>query len=213
MNQLLIGRVCRLHPFQSWYLHPNYHCCQALQSNVRTLLTSLMSKSQFQSWKRSVFKTSNAFLRLDFQELPHFRFVHKDNANGTGKVVEVLYCYTVIMRVLWDCTEISLYDWTFASGPARTFSHATPSKGLNIYITQIQTCRQRHTDMCACMHAHKHTHRHMQRYKHIHTLTDKCPAHSSLPLSTYLPPDCWFLHHSCTHHQHCTLCIYSTTCS
>ena len=29
-------------------------------------------------------KTSNAFLRLDFQKLSHFRFVHKDNANGVG---------------------------------------------------------------------------------------------------------------------------------
>ena len=43
--------------------------------------------------KRSILKTGNAFLRLDFQKLSHFRFVRKDNANGTGELAEVLYCY------------------------------------------------------------------------------------------------------------------------
>ena len=78
----------------------NHHCCQIIQSDVWTLLTSLTLKSESatasrstissarkpkncsssESLKRCVSKTSNAFLLLDFQKLSHFRFVHKDNA-------------------------------------------------------------------------------------------------------------------------------------
>ena len=93
------------HPFRSRYLHPNHLCCQLLQSGVWTLLTSLTSKSESatasrntissaqkpkirsplsESLKRSVLKTGCAFLRLDFQKLSHFRFVHKDHAKWLG---------------------------------------------------------------------------------------------------------------------------------
>ena len=122
MNWSLIGCVRRLHLFRSRYLHPNHHCCQLLQSDVWTLLTSLVSNSECataslsiissawkpenhlsssESLKRSVLKTSNAFFGLDFQELSHFRFVHKDNAKWWGEVTEVLYYY-----YLWDSREI-----------------------------------------------------------------------------------------------------------
>ena len=97
----LTGHVCRLHLFRSRYLHPNHSCCHLLQPDVWTLLTSLVSNSESatasrsiissvrkpenrsllsESLKRYVLKTVNVFLRLDFQKLSHFRFVHKDNA-------------------------------------------------------------------------------------------------------------------------------------
>ena len=129
MNRLLIGHVRRLHPFQSQYLHPNHHCCQLLQSHVWTLLTSLRSKSEsaIASWstissarkpknhlslseslKRSILKTGNMFLWLDFQKLSHFRFIHKDNAKwcggSSGSLVLLLFT-----RFSWDCVEISMY--------------------------------------------------------------------------------------------------------
>ena len=122
MNQSPIGRVRRLHLSRSRYVHPNYHCCQLLQSNVWTLLTSLMSKSESatasrstislawkaknlsllcESLKRSVLKTGNALLRLEFHKLSHFHFIHKDNAKGAGEVAKVSYCY-----YSWDSHEI-----------------------------------------------------------------------------------------------------------
>ena len=78
-------------------------------------------------------KTGNAFLRLDFQKLSHFRFKHKDNANGEGGSSGslVLLLFTRFSR---DCTEISLFGSSevyrsrpdvlgrSARGPARTFS-------------------------------------------------------------------------------------------
>ena len=99
------------------YLHLNHHCCQLLQFGVWTLLTSLMSKSEsataFQSTissarksknrsssseslKRSVLKTGNAFLRLDFQKLSLTFASHKKTMqNGAGDVVEVSYGYII----------------------------------------------------------------------------------------------------------------------
>ena len=86
-------------------------------------------------------KTGNAFLRLDFQKLSHFRFEHKDNANGAGGSSGslVLLLFTRFSR---DCTEISLFGSSevyrsrpdvlgrSACGPARTFSDVAPGKGL-----------------------------------------------------------------------------------
>ena len=169
MNRSSVGRVLRLNPFKSRYLHPSHHYCQLLQSDVWTLLTSLTSKSKsatasqstissarkpknrsslFESLKRSVLKTGNAFLRLDFQKLSHFCFVHKDNAKwregGSGSLVLLLFT-----RFSWDCTEISMYGssevyrWRsdvlghFACGPVRTFSDAAPCKGLTV-ITWVK---------------------------------------------------------------------------
>ena len=93
------------------------------------------------SSKRPVSKTGNAFLRLDFKKLSHFRFEHKDNANGAGGSSRslVLLLFTRFSR---DCTEISLFgssevyrSWPdvlgrSARGPARTFSDIVPGKGL-----------------------------------------------------------------------------------
>ena len=113
---------CRPDPFRSRYLHPNHHCCQLLQSNVWTLLTSLMRKSESatasrstissaqkpknrsslsESLKRSVSITGNAFLRLDFQKHSQFHFVHKDNANGAGELAEVssVIIHKILMRM------------------------------------------------------------------------------------------------------------------
>ena len=163
MNGLSIGCVRRLHPFWSRYLHLNYHCCQLLQSDVWTLLTSLTSNSESatapgsiissaqkpenrlslsESLKRSFLKTGNAFLWLDFQKLPHFCFVHKDNAKwrggSRGSLVLLLF-----MGFSWNCTEISVYGnsevyWSrpdvlgrSAHGPAPTFLDAVPGKGLS----------------------------------------------------------------------------------
>ena len=94
-----------------------------------------------ESLKRSVLKTGNAFLQLDFQKLSHF--VHKDNAKwrrgSSGSRVLLLFT-----RFSWDCTEISVYgsskvyrSWPDVLGlsarsPVRTFSDAAPSKGLRI---------------------------------------------------------------------------------
>ena len=163
MNRSSTGRVRRLHPFRSRYLRPNHHCSHLLQSNEWTLLTSLTSKSesakasqaqylQYESHrivhhclissKRPVSKTGNAFLRLDFKKLSHFRFEHKDNANGAGGSSGslVLLLFTRFSR---DCTEISLFGSSevypsrpdvlgrSARGPARTFSDVAPSKGLS----------------------------------------------------------------------------------
>ena len=47
-----------------------------------------------ESLKRSVLKTGNAFLRLDFQKLSHFRFVHKDGAKWHSEVEEGSCCYS-----------------------------------------------------------------------------------------------------------------------
>ena len=94
------------------------------------------------SSKRPVSKTSNAFLRLDFKKLSHFRFEHKNNTNGaggsSGSLVLLLF-----MRFSRDCTEISLFGSSevyrsrldvfgrSARGPAWTFSDVAPGKGLN----------------------------------------------------------------------------------
>ena len=161
-NQFSISCVRRLHPFRSQYLHPNHHCCQLLQSDVWPLLTSLTSNSRSataswstissaqkpenrsllsESLKRSVLKTSNAFFRLDFQKLSHFRFILKDNAKwcggSSGSLTPLLF-----MRFSWDCMEISVYgsskvyrSWPdvlgrFARGSAHSSSDVAPSKGL-----------------------------------------------------------------------------------
>ena len=97
--------------------------------------------SLFESLKRSVLKTGNTFLRLNFQKLFHFHFIHKDNANGVGKVAEVSYCYYSrdSHEIVWKfpCMEVAKSthrDWTFwdvfACGPARTFSETAPCEGL-----------------------------------------------------------------------------------
>ena len=129
MNQLSIGHAHWFHLFWLRSLYPNHHCCQLLQSDVWTLLTSLTSKSKSatasqstitsarkpqnrsslsESLKRSILKTSNAFLRLNFQKLTHFCFVDKDNAKwrkgSSGSLVLLLFT-----RFSWDCTAISVY--------------------------------------------------------------------------------------------------------
>ena len=157
VNRTLIGRVHRLHPFRLQYLCPNHHCSHLLQSDVWTLLTSLKSKfesttapqstlssaqsSLSESSKRPVSKTGSAFLRLDFKKLSHFRFEHKDNANGAGGSSRSLVLL-LFMRFSRDCTDSFLYgssevyrSWLdilgrSACGPARTFSDVWPSKGL-----------------------------------------------------------------------------------
>ena len=128
-NRSSFSRVRQVHPFWSQHLHPNHHCCQLLQYDVRTLLTSLKLKSESvtasrstmspawksknhsslsKSLKRYVLKTSTTFLQLDFQKLSHFRFIHKDNAKwrGGSSVSLVLLLFT---RFSWDCTDISVY--------------------------------------------------------------------------------------------------------
>ena len=154
MNRSSISRVRRLHPFRSRYLHPNHHCCQLLQSDVWTLLTSLTLKSESaiasrstissarkpknrlslsESLKRSVLKTGNAFLRLNFQKVSHFRFEHKDNAKWRRSIVILLF-----MRFSWDCTEISVYgtskvyrSWpdVLPTTPCGCFKTLHPAKG------------------------------------------------------------------------------------
>ena len=169
VNWSLIGNVCRLHPFWSQYLHPNHHCCQLLQSDLWTLLTSLTSKSEsaIASWsiissarkpvnrsllseslKRSILKTGNAFLRLHFQKLSHFRFIHKDNAKwcggSSGSLILLLFT-----RFSWDCQEISVYGSSkvyqlrpdilghSAYGPTQTFSDAAPGRGLTLMVDHM----------------------------------------------------------------------------
>ena len=77
------------------------------------------------------------FLRLDFQKLSHFRFIHKDNAKWCREVAEVSYCYysrdsrEIVLK--FPCMEVAKFtDQTgrFACGPARTFLDAAPCKGL-----------------------------------------------------------------------------------
>ena len=61
-----------------------------------------------------ILKTGNAFLQLDFPKLSHFCFVHKDNANGRGEVVEVLYCYysrdsrEIVQK--FPCIEVAMFS-------------------------------------------------------------------------------------------------------
>ena len=114
VNRSSIGCVRQLHQFQSRYLHPNHYCCQLLQSDVWTLLTSLTSKSESatasrstmssarkpknrlslsESLKRSILKTGNVCLRLDFQKLSHFHFVHKDMAWGKLRKSRTVWKY------------------------------------------------------------------------------------------------------------------------
>ena len=161
MNRSLIGCVCHLHPLQSQYLHPKYHCCHLLQAHVWTLLTLLMSESESattsrstissarkpknhsllsESLKRSVLKTSNVFLWLDFQKLS---LSHRTQRRckmawgSSGSLILLLFT-----RFSWDCTEISVFGSSkvyrsqldilrrFARSPAQTFSDAVPCEGL-----------------------------------------------------------------------------------
>ena len=184
MNRSSIGRVRRLHPFRSRYLHPNHHCCQLLQSDVWTLLTSLTLKSESaiasrstissarkpknrlslsESLKRSVLKTGNAFLRVNFQKVSHFRFEHKDNAKWHGRSSRSLVLL-LFMRFSWDCTEISVYGTSkvyrlrpdvlgrFAHDSTQTFSDAAPCKGLtpqqHASVSQGRIC----SDNFTCCH-------------------------------------------------------------
>ena len=98
--------------------------------------------------KRSVLKTSNAFLRLSFQKHSHFRFVHKDNAKwcrvSSGSLVLLLFT-----RFLLDCTEISVYGssevyWSrpdvlgcFARSPAQMFSDAVPLQRVKVHPASL----------------------------------------------------------------------------
>ena len=148
------------------------HISEILQSDVWTLQTSLTSNSESatasqsmissvqkpenrlslsESLKRSVLKTGDVFLRLDYQKLSHFRFIHKDNATwrgGSGGSL-ILLLFT---RFSWDCAGISMYGSSevyqsrpdalgrSAHGPAPTFSDAAPGKGLN---TRPTSCYDR----------------------------------------------------------------------
>ena len=153
MNLSSISRVHQLHPFQSWYLHPNRCCCQLLQSDVWTLLTSLTLKFESATAVRSTISSarkpknhSSEEIHLenrqlisstDFQKVSHFRFVHKDNAKWCGESSGslVLLLFT---RFSWDCMEISMHGSSevyrsrpdvlgcFACSPAQTFLDAAP---------------------------------------------------------------------------------------
>ena len=99
-----------------------------------------------------VSKTGNAFLRLDFQKLSYFRFLHKDNAKGAGGrwggvVVEVLYCcYSWDSREIvrkFSCMEavkftdrVQTFLGRSAHGPERMFSDTALSKGLTLDIAR-----------------------------------------------------------------------------
>ena len=153
MNRSLIGRVRHLNPIRLQYLHPNHHCCQLLKSNVWTLLTSLTLKSEsatasqstissvqkpknrlslFESLKRSILKTDNAFLRLDFKK-NSLTFVSntKTLQNGAGEVAEVSYCYyswasrEIVQK--FPCMEVAKFtdcDRMFCPRPcANVFRH------------------------------------------------------------------------------------------
>ena len=196
MNRSSIGRVLRLHLFLSRYLHPNYHCCHLLQSDVWTLLISLRSKSESatasqstissawkpknrsslsESFKRSVLKTNNAFLQLDFQKLSHFCFIHKDNANHVEEVAKVLYCYYSqdsyeIVRK-FTCMEVVKFthlDWMFCPQPrADIFGHCAqrrvnawervphcPWLSQNVLLLDPGTNKMSHEKMCVSYIGH-----------------------------------------------------------
>ena len=142
------------------HLHPNHRCCQLLKSNVWTLLTSLTSMSEpaaasrstissahklknrsslSESLKRSVLKTGNTFLHLDFQKLSHFRFVYKD----AEEVAEDSYCYysqdsCEIVRK-YPCMEVTKF--TNRNG---TFWDILPSsphgRFRTLHPTKVQWC-------------------------------------------------------------------------
>ena len=91
---------------------------------------------------RPVAKTTTHFFDLTLKKmLSHFRFKHKDNANGTGGSSGSLVLL-LFMRFSRDCTEISLFESSddygsrlgvlghSACGPALTFSDIVPGKGL-----------------------------------------------------------------------------------
>ena len=103
---------------------------------------SMKAKESFIAvWSVEEFCLENlhAFLRLDFQKLSHFHFVHKDNAIGAGKVAEVLYCYysrdsCEIVRKLpgMEVTKFTNRNQTFwdilPSSPRRRFRKLRPAK-------------------------------------------------------------------------------------
>ena len=84
------------------------YCCQYSSQTLLASLTSMLESatasrstkssarkrknrsSLSESLKRSILKTINVFLQLDFQKLSHFRFIHKDSAVCVDKVAEVL---------------------------------------------------------------------------------------------------------------------------
>ena len=98
-------------------------------------------------------KPATRFFDFDFQKLSHFRFEHKDNANGAGGSSGslVLLLFTRFSR---DCTEISLFGSSevyrsqpdvlgrSAREPARTFLDVAPGKGLRNMVVVAQSCLQ-----------------------------------------------------------------------
>ena len=124
-------------------LTSNSESATAFQSIISSAWRLKSRSSLSESLKRSVLKTGNAFLQLNFQKLSHFCFVHKDNAKwrggSSGSLVLLLFT-----RFLWDCTEIFVYgsskvyrSWLDVLGhsahsPAQMFSDAAPGKGLSM---------------------------------------------------------------------------------
>ena len=141
-----VGHIRWLHPFRSRYLHPNYHCCHLLQSDVGTLLTSLTSTSESataslstissarkpknrlslsEPLKRSVLKTGNAFLWLNFQKRSHFRFVHKDNAKwcrGSSRSLITVIIHVILVRLYRNFRVWKSRSLPIATGRFGTFS-------------------------------------------------------------------------------------------
>ena len=130
VNRSLIGRVCRLHPFdRSRYLHPNHHRCQLLQSDVWTLshfinvevrvcysfskhiifstkaiesfaAVWIVKETRLENWQRVSSTRLSKTLSLS---LPTHRQC-KWRGGSSGSLILLLF-----MRSSQDCREISVY--------------------------------------------------------------------------------------------------------